>query len=225
MRPLIIKAFGGFLQLMVFMAAALFLPAWTLNYWQAWVFLAVFFVAVLVITLYLIKRDPGLLERRVKAGSKAETRRSQKAIQFFAPIAFISIFILSSLDHRFGRSVVPYYTVIAGDFLVAIGFLFVFFVFRENSYASATIEVATEQRLIATGPYAIVRHPMYTGAFIMLVGIPPALGSWWGLLAVIPIIVVIILRLLDEEKFLQTNLAGYSDYLSKVKYRLLPFIW
>ncbi len=225
MNPLIIKAFGGFLQLIIFMAAALFLPAWTLNYWQAWVFLAVFFIAVLIITVYLIKRDPGLLERRVKAGSAAETRRSQKIIQFLAAIAFILIFILSALDHRFAWSVLPGYVVVVGDLLVASGLLFVFFVFRENSYASATIEVATEQRLIATGPYAIVRHPMYTGAFIMLAGVPLALGSWWGLLAVIPIIVVIILRLLDEEKFLQTNLAGYSDYLSKVKYRLLPFIW
>ncbi len=225
MNPLSIKAFGGFLQLIVFMAAALFLTAWTLNYWQAWVFLAVFFIAVLIITLYLIKKDPGLLERRVKAGSAAETRRSQKIIQFLAAIAFILIFILSALDHRFAWSVLPDYVVVIGDLLVAFGLLFVFFVFRENSYASATIEVATEQRLIATGPYAIVRHPMYTGAFIMLAGVPLALGSWWGLLAVIPIIVVIILRLIDEEKFLQTNLAGYSDYLSKVKYRLLPLIW
>ncbi|HWZ16847.1 MAG TPA: isoprenylcysteine carboxylmethyltransferase family protein [Mucilaginibacter sp.] len=219
------KAFGGLMQLTVVLAVSLFIPAGTFNYWQAWVFLAVFFTAVLAITMYLKKEDPKLLERRIKAGSAAETQRSQKVIQFLAAIAFILIFILSALDHRFGWSVVPWYVAVAGDLLVALGLLAVFFVFRENSFASATIEVATEQRLIATGPYAIVRHPMYSGAFVMLLGVPLALGSWWGLLTVIPIMVVIIWRLIDEEKFLQINLPGYSDYLGKVKYRLLPFIW
>jgi protein-S-isoprenylcysteine O-methyltransferase Ste14 len=225
MNPLNRKAFGGLLQLMVFMAAALFIPAGTLNYWQAWVFLGVFFIAVLAITIYLIKKDPQLLERRIKAGSGAETRRSQKIIQFLAAIAFIMIFILSALDHRFAWSVLPFYVIVAGDFLVALGLFTVFLVFRENSYASATIEIVDEQRLITTGPYAIVRHPMYSGAFVMLAGGPPALGSWWGLLAVIPIMLVIIWRLIDEEKFLRINLPGYSVYLNNVKYRLLPFIW
>jgi protein-S-isoprenylcysteine O-methyltransferase Ste14 len=224
-NPVNKKAFGGLLQLIFFMAAALFIPAWTLNYWQAWVFLAVFFISVLAITIYLTNKDPKLLERRIKGGSAAETRRSQKIIQFLAAIAFIAIFILSALDHRFAWSVVPYAVVIAGDLLVALGLLAVYFVFRENSYASATIEIVTEQRLITTGPYAIVRHPMYSGAFVMLAGVPLALASWWGLLAVIPIILVIIWRLIDEEKFLQINLAGYSSYISSVKYRLLPFIW
>jgi protein-S-isoprenylcysteine O-methyltransferase Ste14 len=219
------KAFGGLLQLNVILAASLFIPAGTLNYWQAWVFLAVFFTAVLAITIYLKKEDPKLLERRIKAGSAAETQRSQKVIQFLAAIVFILIFILSALDHRFGWSVVPWYVAGAGDFLVALGLLVVFFVFRENSFASATIEIATEQRLVATGPYAIVRHPMYSGAFVMLLGVPLALGSWWGVVTVIPIMLVIIWRLIDEEKFLKINLAGYSDYLDKVKYRLLPFIW
>jgi len=225
MTPLNKKAFGGLLQLTVILAASLFVPAWTLSYPQAWVFLAVFFMAVLAITIYLQKNDPKLLERRVKAGSKAETRRSQKIIQFLAAIAFISIFIVSALDHRFGWSVVPLYVVIAGDLLVALGLLIVFFVFRENSFASATIGVATGQRVISTGPYAIVRHPMYSGAFVMLAGVPPALGSWWGLLAVVPIILVIIWRLIDEEKFLQLNLPGYQEYLDNVKYRLVPFVW
>ena len=219
------KAFGGLLQLMVLLAAALFIPAWTLNYWQAWVFLLVFSITVLAITIYLMKKNPGLLERRIKAGSGAETQSSQKIIQFLAAIAFMSIFILSALDRRFTWSVMPSYFVVAGDFLVALGLLFVFFVFRENSFASATIEIAAEQRLVATGPYAIVRHPMYCGAFIMLLGVPLALGSWWGLLTVIPIMVVIIWRLIDEEKFLQTSLPGYSDYQNNVKHRLLPLIW
>jgi protein-S-isoprenylcysteine O-methyltransferase Ste14 len=225
MKSLTYKAFGGLLFLMIILAASLFLPAWTFDYPEAWIFLAVFFVLVLAITLYLIKRDPKLLERRVSAGPGAEKERSQKIIQFFASIAFIMIFILSGVDHRFSWSVVPEYIIVAGDNLVGIGLLIVFFVFSENSFASATIEVGKEQTLVSTGPYALVRHPMYLGAFVMLLGVPPALGSWWGLLAVIPIMVVIVWRLLDEEVFLEKNLPGYLAYRSKVKYRLLPFIW
>jgi protein-S-isoprenylcysteine O-methyltransferase Ste14 len=221
----ILKAFGGFLFLFTEMATSLFLPAWTLDYREAWVFLAVFFTPVLAITLYLITRDPKLLERRINAGPGAEKERSQKIIQFLATIAFIMIFVLSAFDHRFKWSRVPMFLVAAGDICVALGLLIVFFVFKENSFASATIEVGNEQTLVSTGPYALVRHPMYFGAFVMLLGTPLALGSWWGLLTVIPIIVVIIWRLLDEELFLEKNLPGYLAYRDMVKYRLLPFIW
>ena len=116
-------------------------------------------------------------------------------------------------------------TTAAVLYIVALGLLIVFFVFRENSFASATIEVGSEQTLVSTGPYAFVRHPMYFGAFVMLLGVPLALGSWWGLLSVIPIVGVIIWRLLDEEVFLEKNLPGYTTYRNGVKYRLLPFIW
>jgi protein-S-isoprenylcysteine O-methyltransferase Ste14 len=221
----ILKAFGGFLFLFTEMATSLFLPAWTLDYREAWVFLAVFFTPVLAITLYLITRDPKLLERRINAGPGAEKERSQKIIQFLATIAFIMIFVLSAFDHRFKWSRVPMFLVAAGDICVALGLLIVFFVFKENSFASATIEVGNEQTVVSTGPYALVRHPMYFGAFVMLLGTPLALGSWWGLLTVIPIIVVIIWRLLDEELFLEKNLPGYLAYRDMVKYRLLPFIW
>jgi protein-S-isoprenylcysteine O-methyltransferase Ste14 len=187
--------------------------------------MAVFFFPVLGITIYLIKRDPKLLERRINAGPGAEKERSQKIIQFLATIAFIMIFVLSAIDHRFKWSMVPVYWVAAGDFLVALGLLIVYFVFKENSFASATIEVGMEQTLVSTGPYSLVRHPMYSGAVVMLIGVPLALGSWWGLLTVIPIVVVIVWRLLDEEKFLEKNLPGYLAYRNKVKYRLVPFIW
>ena len=225
MKGLKYKTFGGLLFLFIEMATSLFLPAWTLDYREAWVFLAVFFFPVLAITLYLAKRDPKLLERRVKAGPIAEKERSQKVIQLLATIAFIMIFIVSALDHRFSWSVVPMFVVAAGDIFVAIGLLVVFLVFKENSFASATIEVGSEQTLVSTGPYAFVRHPMYFGAFVMLTGTPLALGSWWGLLSVIPIVGVIIWRLLDEEVFLEKNLPGYTTYRNRVKYRLLPFIW
>ncbi len=225
MKSLNYKAFGGLLFLIVTLAILLFLPARTLYYREAWIFLAVFFFPVLGITLYLMIRDPKLLERRVNAGPGAEKERRQKIIQFLASIAFIMIFVLSAIDHRFSWSVVPVILVMAGDVLVVLGLLIVFLVFKENSFASATIEVGMEQTLVSTGPYALVRHPMYFGAFIMLLGSPLALGSWWGLVAVIPIMVVIVWRLLDEEIFLEKKLPGYLAYRKKVRYRLLPFIW
>ena len=172
-----------------------------------------------------MKKDPELLERRVRAGASAEKEKSQKIIQFFAQIAFILIIIFPAIDHRFGWSVVPAYLSLLGDALVAIGLLIVFFVFKENSYTSAIIEVGKKQKLIATGPYAVVRHPMYSGALIMLLGIPLALGSWWGLLSFLPITIVIILRLLDEEKYLEKNLSGYVAYKKNVQYRLVPILW
>jgi protein-S-isoprenylcysteine O-methyltransferase Ste14 len=172
-----------------------------------------------------MKKDQKLLESRVKAGPISEKEMLQKVIQSIAGMAFVAIFILSALDHRFGWSAVPVFVVIAGDLLVALGLLGVFFVFKENTFTSATIDVATEQKVISTGPYSLVRHPMYSGAFVMLLGVPIALGSWWGLLAVLPIILVIVVRLFDEEKFLAKSLAGYPEYLNRVKYRLIPFVW
>ena len=225
MKGLKMKAFGGLLFLIVVLGALLFIPAGTFDYWQAWVFLAVFGLSTLAITLYLMKKDPGLLEKRVTAGPTAEKERSQKIVQSVASVAFAAIFIISALDYRFAWSMVPNYAAIVGDVLVALGLLAVFFVFKENSFTSATIEIDPEQKVISTGPYALVRHPMYAGAFVMLVGVPPALGSWWGLVAVIPLMFAIVRRLFDEEKFLAKNLMGYAEYQKMVKYRLVPFVW
>ena len=133
--------------------------------------------------------------------------------------------VVPGLDHRFHWSQMLLYATVAGDVLVAIGFLIVFFVYKENTFASATIELAPEQRVISTGLYALVRHPMYIGALIMLFGIPLALGSYWGLLTIFPMTLVIVWRLLDEEKFLAKNLRGYQDYQAKVRCRLVPLIW
>lgn len=219
------KALSGFLKLFVVVAVALFAVSGTVKYWQVWVFLVVFFGSSLWITFYLAKHDPKLLERRINAGPRDETEMSQKIIQLLAAIAFIAVLVVPALDHRFGWSTVPPYVCIVGDILVALGFLAVFFVFKENTFASAIIEVGSEQKIISTGPYAVVRHPMYIGALVMLLGVPLALGSLWGVLTIIPMTLVIVWRLLDEERFLAENLSGYSDYQSKVKYRLLPFAW
>ncbi|MBZ5611462.1 MAG: isoprenylcysteine carboxylmethyltransferase family protein [Acidobacteriia bacterium] len=225
MKDLDKRAFGGLVWLLASMGVLLFLPAWTLDYREAWIFLVVFSASVLAITLYLMKNDPRLLERRMHSGPGAEKEGSQKVIQFIATIAFIAVIVLPAMDHRFAWSVAPLYAVVAGDVFVALGMLVIFLVFKENTFASATIEVDSGQKVISSGPYALVRHPMYLGALIMLLGVAPALGSWFGLFAAIPLALVIVWRLLDEEEFLARSLPGYSEYRNKVKYRLVPFIW
>jgi protein-S-isoprenylcysteine O-methyltransferase Ste14 len=225
MKSLNIKALGGLLLLFLAMAGLLFLPAWTLNYWQAWAYLAVFFGSSLAITLYLMKRDPKLLERRMRAGPGAEKQKSQKIIMSLASAGFVALIVFPALDRRFAWSPVPPYLALAGDVLVAIGYLAIFFVFKENTFTSGTIEVNPEQKVISTGPYALVRHPMYVGSIVMLTGIPLALGSWWGLFIIILMMPALIWRLLDEERFLAKKLPGYVEYKNKVKYRLVPYVW
>jgi protein-S-isoprenylcysteine O-methyltransferase Ste14 len=225
MSRLTLRAFAGLLQLLIVLTAVIFVPARTIDYWQGWGFLAVFSASTVAITLYLMKRDPRLLERRVNAGPAAEKSLVQRRIQMLAGIAFLALFIVSGLDHRFRWSTVPAFVTLFGDLAVVLGLYFVFLVFRENSFAAGTIEVGADQKLIATGPYAIVRHPMYSSALVMLLGTPLALGSWWGLLAIIPMTLVIVWRLLDEELFLVKNLAGYTEYQRTVRYHLLPGIW
>ena len=225
MKNLTTQAFVGLVQLVVLLAVLLFLPAWSINYWKAWVFLLVFGVSVFLITVYFLRKDPELIQSRLKVGPVAEQQTSQKVIQALASIFFILPFVTASLDHRFGWSSVPTWIVLLGDVLVALGLYIVFLVFRENTFTSATIEVQDEQKVISTGPYALIRHPMYSGAFIMLLGIPLALGSWWALIFVFLLFAAIVWRLLEEEKFLSKNLSGYTNYRQKVRYRLIPYIW
>jgi protein-S-isoprenylcysteine O-methyltransferase Ste14 len=207
------------------LAALVFIPAGTLDYWQAWLFIAVFVCASGASTVYLAIRDPKLLERRIRVGPRAEKEPAQKIIMVFAMAGFIAMLVFPALDHRFGWSPVPASVSLLGDALIALGFLFIFFVFTENSYGASTIQIAEGQTVISTGPYALVRHPMYAGGLVMWVGIPLALGSWWGLFVVLLMLPVLIWRLLDEERFLRQSLPGYAQYQTKVKYRLLPFIW
>jgi protein-S-isoprenylcysteine O-methyltransferase Ste14 len=209
----------------VALAVLLFIPAGTLDYWQGWLFMAVFVGTSGAITVYLAIHDPKLLERRMNVGPRAEKEPAQKIIMVLAMLGFIAVLVFPVLDHRFGWSPVPASVSVLGDVLMALGFLFIFFVFRENSYGASTIQIAEGQTVVSTGPYALVRHPMYAGGLIMLIGTPLALGSWWGLFAVLLILPVLIWRLLDEERFLRQNLPGYVEYQTKVKYRLLPFIW
>ena len=204
--------------------AAILIGIAGLAYWQAWVFLAVFGAATTAITIELARRDPALLARRVHAGPLAEPTARQKLIQAFASLAFLALFAIAAFDHRHGADV-PIALAIAGDALVAIGLWIVARVFRANTFTAATIGVEHDQRVVSTGPYAIVRHPMYAGALVMLAGVPLALGSWWAVLAVPAMTLVIVWRLRDEERQLAADLAGYAEYRTHVKYRLIPFVW
>jgi protein-S-isoprenylcysteine O-methyltransferase Ste14 len=196
------KALCANLIFLVATAALLFISAGTLNYWHAWIFLAVYFVASAAITFYFLKMDPALVERRMSAGPTAETEKSQKIIMFLMVAGFAGVMVVPALDHRFGWSHMPPSMALAGDALVALGQLAIFIVFKENTFAAATIKLSPGQKVISTGLYARVRHPMYAGGLVMLVGVPIALGSWWGLLVVAAMTPALIWRLIDEEKFL-----------------------
>jgi protein-S-isoprenylcysteine O-methyltransferase Ste14 len=225
MNNLIVKSFLGLAFLVSVLALALFLSAGSLAYWQAWVFLAVWTGCVLLITLYLIKYDQKLLASRTQAGPVAETQKTQQVIQSLASLFFVGMFVVPGLDYRFHWSNVPPVVSLVSDVFVALGFYIVFLVFRENSYTSAIIEVAEEQKVISTGPYGVVRHPMYAGASLLLLFAPLALGSWVALVCPIPLILVVALRSREEEKFLAANLQGYEAYRQKVRYRIAPYIW
>jgi protein-S-isoprenylcysteine O-methyltransferase Ste14 len=203
----------------------LFVSAGTIRYWQGWAYLVVFTGASALITEFLLRRDPALLERRMQGGPTAEKRPVQRVIMLGASASFIGLLVVPALDHRFQWSSVPIGVVVAGNVLIVVGYFLIALVYRENTFTSATIEVAKDQHVVSTGPYAIVRHPMYASATLYLVGTPLALGSYWGLTAVAAMIPFLIWRLFDEERLLATSLPGYTEYQRKVRHRLVPFIW
>lgn len=225
MDRLAARAWSALLVLAVVMALLLFIPAGTVRYWQAWVYLAVFAGASGLTTLFLIRRDPALLERRMRGGPGAETRPTQRVVMLGASACYIGLFVVSALDRRYGWSSVPATVSLVSDLLVAIGFYLIYLVYRENTFTSATVEIAPDQRVISTGPYAIVRHPMYASALLYLGGTPIALGSCWGLAAFAAMLPFLIWRLFDEEMMLVERLPGYRDYQRRVRHRLIPGIW
>ncbi|MCV7443447.1 isoprenylcysteine carboxylmethyltransferase family protein [Mycobacterium paraense] len=203
----------------------LFGPAGTLRYWQAWAFLAVFTAASLGPTIYLARNNPAALQRRMHAGPRAETRAAQKVIITSSFVILFAMMAFSALDHRMGWSTVPPWVSVLGDVLVATGLGLAMLVIIQNSYAAATVTVEQGQRVASGGVYKFVRHPMYVGNVIMMVGMPLALGSYWGLLFVLPGIAVLVFRILDEEKLLTQDLPGYREYAQHVRYRLVPNVW
>jgi protein-S-isoprenylcysteine O-methyltransferase Ste14 len=219
------RALLSLVLLAAVMGLLVFGLAGTIRYWQGWLYLAVFFTVSLLTTLDLMRRDPALLERRMRGGPTAETRPAQKLVMLGASLGFIALLVIPALDHRFQWSTVSTAIVLIGDALVVIGFYFIFRVYRENTFTSATIEIAENQTVVSTGPYAIVRHPMYASALLYVIGTPLALGSWWGLMGVVVMLPFLIWRLFDEERMLVANLAGYADYKAKVPFRLIPHVW
>ena len=212
------------LGLIVF-GALLFVPAGTLHYWQAWVFIAVFALSTWIPSMYLIRTNPAALERRMRFGPTAETRTLQRVVIAIIFICFPAMFVVSVLDQRLGWSAVPTPVCLLGDALVAIGLTLAMVVVIQNGYAAANVTVEAGQTLVSTGLYGLVRHPMYTGNVILMVGVPLALGSYWGLVFVAPGLIVLALRIRDEERLLTQELSGYREYTTQVRYRLLPYVW
>jgi protein-S-isoprenylcysteine O-methyltransferase Ste14 len=210
---------------LIVLGVIVFLPAGTLAYWQGWAFIVVFTVSTNLIGLYLARNDPALLERRMKVGPAAETRPLQKAIIAIAFAGAIALVIISALDHRVGWSHAPAWIAVLGNVLVALGLMIDLVVFRANSYGASTIEKMAGQHVITTGPYALVRHPMYVGVLILVIGTPLALGSYWGLLFLLLNVPILVLRILDEERMLASELDGYTTYMHTVRYRLVPGLW
>jgi protein-S-isoprenylcysteine O-methyltransferase Ste14 len=219
------QAIIGLAALAALLWITLFAPAWTLNYWQAWIFWFVFVACITAVSAYFLKKDLNLIASRLKVGPAAEKEGTQKITQAVISVFFILLLLVPSIDHHYLWSNVPAYLSLTGDVFVVLGLLIIFLVFKENSYTSVIVEVNTGQKVISTGPYGVVRHPMYSGALVMLLFAPIALGSFWGLLAFPPILVAVAVRLVEEEKFLSKNLAGYTEYCLKVRYRLIPRIW
>ncbi|MEB3031351.1 methyltransferase family protein [[Mycobacterium] nativiensis] len=203
----------------------LFVPAGTLHYWQAWVFIAVFALSTWIPSMYLIRTNPAALDRRMRFGPTAETRPLQRIVIAVIFVCFPAMFVVSVLDHRLGWSAVPTPVCLLGDALVAVGLTLAMVVVIQNGYAAANVTVEAGQTLVSTGLYGLVRHPMYTGNVILMVGVPLALGSYWGLVFVLPGLIVLILRIHDEEQLLTQELSGYRDYTTRVRYRLLPYVW
>jgi protein-S-isoprenylcysteine O-methyltransferase Ste14 len=202
-----------------------FLPAGTFDYWRGWAFIAVFAAATLIPSVYLAATNPAALQRRMQAGPAAETRPLQKAIITFAFLSMGAMIVVSALDYRFGWSSVPAAVSVVGDVLVGAGLLIAMITTIQNGYAAANVKVESQQKVVSTGVYSVVRHPMYFGNVVMMIGVPLSLGSYWALLFVIPGLAVLATRILDEEKLLSLELTGYREYAQRVHYRLVPGVW
>lgn len=211
-----------FFLLIIILGLMFFLPAGTIQYWQAWIFCGILFIPMIFVLIYLLKNNPELLERRMKMKEK---EKPQKLIIKLSMLVFITAFIIPGLDYRLNWSDLHLTVIIIADVIIFLGYLLFFFVLKENSYASRIIEVENDQIVISTGPYAIIRHPMYLAVLLIYVFSPLALGSYWAMLAIFPLPILIVFRIINEEKVLMKELPGYKVYTQRVKYRLIPFIW
>jgi protein-S-isoprenylcysteine O-methyltransferase Ste14 len=205
--------------------ALLLAPAGTLNDWRPWVYGILFMVTTIGIGIYFLKHDPKAVARRMDVGPRAEQEPAQKVIMTLVLIGFVLLIVVPGFDRRWHWSSVPAWLAILANLLVVLGLLGTAVVLRQNAYAASTIRVEAEQPVVSTGLYAIVRHPMYSAALLIVVFTPLALGSYWTLLLVVPMIGVLAWRILDEERFLTQNLPGYAEYCARTRYRLVPGVW
>lgn len=219
------QALIGLASLAFILWLALFLPAGTLAYWQAWTYWLLFVVSISFISMYFLRHDVTLIENRLEVGAAAEGEMIQKVAQVLIGVFFVLLIVVPSLDHRFHWSGVPTYLALTGDTFAVLGLSVIFLVFKENSHTSTAVKVNAGQEVVSTGPYGLVRHPMYAGALVMLFFTPLALGSLWGLAFFLPMFGVIAVRLLEEEKFLRKSLPGYDEYCQKVRHHLIPYVW
>jgi protein-S-isoprenylcysteine O-methyltransferase Ste14 len=211
----------------ILMPAMLFVPAGSVRFWQGWAYLAVYLVPIFLIMSYLLKRDPQLLERRMHLKEKLS---AQKVIRVAMPLIFCAGFVVSAFDYRFGWSrafpePVPLWLTLLSLALVLSGVLLVFWVMRVNSFAATTVEVEAGQQVVSSGPYSVVRHPMYSGIIVMSLATPLALGSWIALPVSALLVPVLVIRLLNEERLLRRELPGYSEYCNRKRFRLVPLVW
>ena len=206
----------------VVIVSMVMLPAGSVKFWQGWLFCGVILIPQILITLYFSKRSPDFLERRM---NYKEKELSQKIINKILYLVFLASFLVPGFDYRYGWSAVPFWLVIASDVIILAGFIMVFLSFKENNYAARTVEVFQGQKVIDTGPYSVVRHPMYADLITIFLFIPLALGSFWAVIFFVLVCVVIIFRIYNEEDFLKKNLPGYVEYCQKVRYRLIPYVW
>lgn len=207
---------------MIVMGLMFFWPAGTFRYWQAWAYIALLFIPMLFVMAFLLKKDPELLERRMRTREKEP---AQKAIVKLSFLIFAGAFLLPGFDRRFGWSAVPFVVIAIADIVILAGYGLFALVMKENRYASRIVQVEEKQEVITTGPYAVVRHPMYLAALIIWVFSPLALGSYWAVLPALLLIFILVARIRNEEKVLAEELKGYREYALRVKYRLVPGIW
>ena len=219
---LLFSAVIKFLIGLLFVGLLLFLPAGSFAYINAWIFIALLFLPMLLLGIVLFIKSPELLEKRLDAKEKQST---QKGVVAAAGLLFLAGFIVAGLDFRFGWTHVPEWCVILASVILIASYALYAEVMRENAYLSRTIEVQEGQKVVDTGLYGIVRHPMYAVTIWLFLAIPIVLGSWWSLVCFLPYVVIIVVRIINEEKVLLEGLEGYADYKKRVKYRLVPFIW